>query len=136
MPGVTGSAEKSQSMKGESQSALDLRFQPGDDLSADERWRLASRMAQSRPFHRAARLQAFLLFIVERTLRNRLEELSEYEIGVQVFQRPAHFNPADDSIVRSSARILRAKELEYFATEGRGEALQIQVPKGAYIPEF
>ena len=108
----------------------------GTDWSSDPRWLLAQRVEQSETFRHSARLRGFLLFIVERTVRGRAAELAEYEIGTQVFDRSADFNPADDSIVRSSARLLRAKLKEYFDGEGRDEPLLIEVPKGGYVPEF
>src|SRR5271157_2236282 len=101
---------------------------PGD-LSSDPRWLLAQRVAQSELFRHSPRLRGFLLFVVERTLRNCTAELGEYEIGTRAFDRTADFNPADDSIVRSSARLLRTKLKEYFAGEGRQEPLLIEVPK-------
>lgn len=106
------------------------------DLASDARWLLAQRVTQSEQFRHSPRLRGFLLFIVERALRNCPAELVEYEIGIRAFDRTADFNPADDSIVRSSARLLRAKLKEYFAGEGRAEPLVIEVPKGAYVPEF
>ena len=106
------------------------------DLASDPRWRLAQRVAQSELFRHSPRLRAFLLFVVERTLRNCAAELSEYEIGTRVFDRTADFNPAEDSIVRSSARLLRGKLKDYFTGEGGQEPLVIEVPKGAYVAEF
>lgn len=106
------------------------------DLSSDSRWLLAQRVAQSEPFRHSPRLRGFLLFIVERTIRNGAAELGEYEIGTQAFDRTADFDPASDSIVRSSARLLRAKLKEYFDGDGRKEPLLIEVPKGGYVPAF
>ncbi len=105
-------------------------------LSQDERWQLAQRIAHCESFRRAPRLRSFLLFVVEKAVRNQLTDLSEYAIGIEVFERPATFNPADDSLVRSSARQLRAKLHEYFETEGRVERLILEIPKGSYLPEF
>ena len=62
--------------------------------------------------------------------------MSEYEIAFQVFRRPQSFNPADDSIVRSSARQLRQKLGEYYLNAGRDETLLVEIPKGAYVPVF
>jgi hypothetical protein len=109
---------------------------PAGSLSADPRWLLAQRVAQSELFRHSPRLRGFLLFIVERTLRNGAAELVEYEIGTRAFDRTPDFNPADDSIVRSSARLLRAKLKEYFDGEGHEEPVVIEVPKGGYVPEF
>ena len=106
------------------------------ELATDERWLLAQRIAQSQAFHRSPRLREFLLFIVERTVTGRSNELCEYEIGVQALGRPPRFNPSEDSAVRSLARQLRAKLHEYFEGEGCSERIVLDVPKGGYIPEF
>lgn len=106
------------------------------ELSTDSRWALTQRVAHSEGFRRAPRLRAFLLYVVEHQLTRPEEELNEYQIATSVFDRPASFNPTEESIVRSSARQLRVKLQEYFDGEGRGESLVLVIPKGAYIPEF
>ncbi len=87
----------------------------------DERWELVQRIAQS-------------LYVCERALTAPGLEVGEYEIGQEVFKRPATFSPAEDSIVRSSARQLRAKLQEYFQTTGHDEKQFLEIPKGAYLP--
>jgi hypothetical protein len=83
-------------------------------LSDDSRWALTQRIAQSEGFRRAPRLRAFLLYVAEHQLTRPEVELNEYQIATSVFDRPASFNPVEESIVRSSARQLRAKLHEYF----------------------
>jgi hypothetical protein len=97
---------------------------------------LLDRIAASRTFHRSPRLREVLLDIGEKTLAGRTRELSEQLIGVRVFGRDATYNPAEDTIVRSSARQLRQKLAEYFATEGRDETLVMEIPKGGYVAAF
>lgn len=106
------------------------------DLAPDERWQLAQRISRSESFRRAPRLRSFLLFVVEKAVRNQPSHLNEYTIGMDVFERRASFNPAEDSVVQSSARQLRAKLHEYFETEGRSERRILEIPKGSYLPEF
>ncbi len=106
------------------------------EIEADERWQLAQRIARWEAFRRAPRLRSFLLFVVEKAVRNQHAELTEYIIGREVFERPVSFHPADDSLVRTSARQLRAKLHDYFETEGRNEPLLLEIPKGSYVPEF
>src|SRR5690242_1694075 len=60
-------------------------------------------------FSNSARMSRFLQLAVERTLEQRGEELKEYVIGVEVFDRPPSFDPRIDPIVRVEARRLRAK---------------------------
>lgn len=105
-------------------------------LANDSRWMLTQRIAQSEGFRRAPRLRAFLLYVAEHQLTRPDEELNEYQIATSVFERPASFNPAEESIVRASARQLRAKLHEYFEGEGRGEDQIVVIPKGRYVPEF
>jgi hypothetical protein len=102
----------------------------------DERWKLVQRIAASDQFRRAPRLRDFLLFVSERTLASPGAEISEYEISQEVFKRPPTFSPAEDSIVRSSARQLRAKLHEYFEEAGREEEQILEIPKGSYAPIF
>jgi len=79
-----------------------------------------------------------LLFLAERALEGRTQELTEYNIGRAVFDRPPDFNPSEDNIVRVSMRQLRAKLKDYFDTDGLEEEVIIELPKGvgAYVPIF
>jgi hypothetical protein len=97
---------------------------------------LANRIAASSPFRKSPRLREFLLFIVERSLAGHGDALAESEIGCHVFNRPAGYDPSEDSIVRTTARQLRQKVKEYFETEGREEAWVLEIPKGGYAPVF
>lgn len=81
-------------------------------------------------------LKRLLRLVVERTLNGRSELLKEYNLGVEVFQRPPEYDPKLDPIVRVQARRLRAKLDEYYAGEGAQDSLIIEIPKGAYVPVF
>ncbi|HLZ07563.1 MAG TPA: hypothetical protein VKT80_03180, partial [Chloroflexota bacterium] len=68
-------------------------------------------------------------------LEDRLDSLKEYSIGVAVFDRPKHYNPAEDPIVRVEARRLRKKLDEFYGANPQ-EPVVIDVPKGGYLPTF
>ena len=104
--------------------------------SCEEHRRLAHRIAESPPFRKSPRMREFLFFIVERTLQGQGQELTEQNIGRQVFGRPADYSPTEDNIVRVSARQLRSKLKEYFESNGLEEEFILEVPKGAYLPVF
>lgn len=87
-------------------------------------------------FAQSARMQRFLSFVVERTLAGQTADLKEYTIGVEVFDRPADYDPRIDSIVRVEARRLRRKLREYYAGPGAKSPIVISLPEGAYIPQF
>lgn len=90
----------------------------------------------SRSFRNAPLLQKFLAFITSESAEGRHEELSEYVIATRVFGRPADFDPASDTIVRTQAYRLRTKLKEYYENEGKAERVLVEVPKGRYVPLF
>src|SRR5262245_32530965 len=87
-------------------------------------------------FARNERMSRFLRFVVERQLEGRDSELKESLIGVEVVGRQPGFDPQQDSTVRSEAARLRARLAEYYAGEGRGDPVVIELPKGGYTPRF
>lgn len=97
---------------------------------------MALRVAQSADFQRANRLREFFLYVCEKSLTNRKNEIREQVIGVEVFGRPPDYNPAEDNVVRVEARDLRKRLDIYFLTQGRDEPLRIRIPKGSYVPYF
>lgn len=64
--------------------------------------------SQSSLFLRSRQLQRMLRFLVEEAVSGRGDRLKEYVLGVEVFGRPASYDPRLDSIVRVEARRLRA----------------------------
>jgi TolB-like protein/Flp pilus assembly protein TadD len=94
------------------------------------------RILASREFVGSERMCRFLRVAVTETLEERSDDLKEYRIGVDVFDRQESFDPGADPIVRVEARRLRAKLAKYYATEGRYDELVIELPKGRYVPTF
>lgn len=87
-------------------------------------------------FAGAERMRRFLRFVIERQLAGRSAELKEYTIGVEVFDRPANYDPRIDPIVRVEARRLRSKLSAYYEGVGKAEGIGIELPKGSYVPRF
>lgn len=117
-------------------SSSDSDWPPGFHLVADRRWQLAQRIAASSSFAKSALLSRFLLYVCEREITGRTAEISEHQIGVQVFGRRPGYNPGEDNIVRNYARQLRHRLERYFQEEGKSEELCIQIPRGTYVPAF
>jgi hypothetical protein len=69
-------------------------------------------------------------------LDNKPEGATEQQVGICVYDRPPGYNPNEDNIVRSQARLLRLKLEHHFANEGKDEAIMITIPKGRYLPAF
>jgi len=85
---------------------------------------------------RAERLIQLLNFLVETTLSGNAHYLKETTIGVSVFGRSPDYDPKTDTIVRSQAWRLRAKLVDYYASEGAEDSVIISVPKGQYTAMF
>jgi predicted ATPase len=94
------------------------------------------RILRSRTFGTAPVLSRFLNYLVERTLNGTGDQLKEYSVGVEVFDRGVAFDPRNDTIVRVEARRLRSKLEDYYRNEGRSDRVVIKIPKGRYTAVF
>lgn len=92
------------------------------------------KILSSRTFTRSERLARFLTFTVEQTLAGRSEEIKEFVIGVEVFDKDASYDPRMDPIVRVEARRLREKLRKYYETDGKSDPICIEFPTGSYVP--
>ena len=107
------------------------------EFDGDPRWQLVLRVIASPQFTRSARLKTFLQYVARCALLDHAEKVTEQQIGIHVFGRPASYNAGDDNIVRSQARFLRTKLAEYFdSAAGQHEAIVLTIPKGSYLPHF
>ena len=106
--------------------------EPTEELVREE----LAKIVASTPFHRGEKLCRFLRYVVEETLAGRPESLKEYNIGVVVYERRADYETRVDSTVRVEASRLRTKLIEYYAGEGAGSGVRIELPKGSYVPRF
>jgi hypothetical protein len=93
-------------------------------------------LLRSPAFERSERLQNFLRYICDLTIRGESQRINEYLIGSQVFRKGADYNPNEDSVVRRQAHTLRQKLQDYYANEGRDHAVRIELPVGRYVPVF
>ncbi|MBV9081782.1 MAG: PD40 domain-containing protein, partial [Acidobacteriaceae bacterium] len=94
------------------------------------------RILDSSLFVHSQNLQRLLKHVVELTLCGRSDEIKEYALGVEVFNRGSSFDPRTDTIVRVEARRLRSRLNEYYSGEGAAARILISIPKGSYVPEF
>ena len=109
--------------------------EPRPDADAAAQLQL-ERVLTSVAFRQVDRLKRFLNFIVSEALAGRGDQLKEYVIGVQVFDKDSSFDPRADPIVRVQARRLRARLVRYYRGEGGADAILIELPKGGYAPVF
>ena len=68
-----------------------------------------ARIVNSPRFISSPRLCRFLTHIVNRAIHGDLDNLKEFSIAVEVFDRNSEYDPSIDATVRVEARRLRAK---------------------------
>jgi TolB-like protein/tetratricopeptide (TPR) repeat protein len=87
-------------------------------------------------FRNSERMRRFLRITVERTLAGATDQLKEFSLGHDVFDRGEGYDPRTDAIVRVEARRLRKKLRSYYEGEGLLDKIVIQFHPGNYIPSF
>lgn len=92
------------------------------------------RMCACPVFAQTQRMGALLKYLVEAELDGTAARLNQYRIAIDVLGRDERFDPAADSIVRVEMGRLRAKLLEFYATEGADDPVILGLPKGHYQP--
>ncbi len=95
-----------------------------------------NQVLQSQGFRSSKRSQDFLRYVVERTLEGQADTLKERTIGIDVFGRSSAYDPSDDATVRVKAGEVRKRLGLFYASEGRQDEVRIELPHGAYVPEF
>jgi adenylate cyclase len=77
-----------------------------------------------------------LLYLCNRALEGTGEQINEYAIGVDVFEKTSSFDPRIDSIVRTEMGRLRHKLNDYYASESEASTVRIELPLRSYVPAF
>jgi hypothetical protein len=90
------------------------------------------RLAASRSLHGSDSLCKLLRYLATHSAKNPGASPKEYQIATEVFGRHENFDPHLDSLVRVQAARLRAKLTEYYAAEGAGDPIVVELPKGTY----
>lgn len=103
-------------------------------VTAEECRDVIEHICASSGLKRAARLRDFLHYVAQRSLQGT--SVSEYEIGIHVFNRPENFDTTSDNIVRVTASELRKRIHNYYVTEGTRERILVDIPRGSYTPRF
>ncbi len=98
--------------------------------------RQLSKIIHSKPFRHASALQRLLQYLISKALADPFADIKEYTIGMEVFERGPDYDPQSDTIVRVQIHRLRIKVKEYYETEGIGDPILVDIPKGHYIPSF
>lgn len=104
---------------------------PAADITAE-----VDRILLSKGFANAGRLSRLLRYVVEKTVSGEADQLKEYVVGVEVFDRDEKYDPRLDAIVRVEAGRLRSRLDEYYNNEGATSSMRISLPRGGYVAQF
>ncbi|WP_312366146.1 hypothetical protein [Ensifer sp.] len=94
------------------------------------------RILADKEFRGSERHRKLLRYVVDEFYAGRSGKIKAYSIAVDVFGRPASFDPDADPIVRVEAARLRAALAQYYETAGDKVGLRIELAKGNYVPTF
>ena len=87
-------------------------------------------------FAQSTRCKSFLRHVVLTALTGNSDQLKERIIGIAVFGRSNDFNTGGDSIVRVTANEVRKRLSQYYQESKITPSVQIDLPRGTYVPEF
>ncbi len=85
-------------------------------------------------FEADSRLHRLLAHVLEREIAGEGASLKAYSIGLDVFDKPADFDPSADSSVRVAAGRLRTALKLFENSEYANTAWQVELPVGTYRP--
>src|SRR4029453_15473970 len=93
------------------------------------------RIIAGQTFAHSDALASLLRYVVEKAASGRADGIKENTIALEVFGRSS-YDAQIDSLVRVQAAKLRKRLATYYETEGCGDPVRIEIPKGSYVPTF
>jgi hypothetical protein len=87
-------------------------------------------------FSQSSRCKRFLSHVVNYALTGHADQLKERIIGVKVFDRACDYDTGEDSIVRVTANEVRKRIGQFYQESKSNHSIQIDLPRGSYVPEF
>lgn len=87
-------------------------------------------------FSQSSRCKRFLSYVVGQALSGKADQLKERIIGVKVFDRANDYDTGEDSIVRVTANEVRKRIGQFYQESKTNHPIQIDLPRGSYIPDF
>ena len=94
------------------------------------------RIVSSKAFKTSEVHRNLLAYLSEKSLSGEAQNLKEYTVGLDVFGKPASYDPRQESVVRMHVGRLRQKLAEYYRTDGLEDPIIVDLPKGAFALTF
>ncbi|WP_171168736.1 tetratricopeptide repeat protein [Ruegeria sp. HKCCA0370] len=112
------------------------RDKSGNDLSVEEKRAAVASVVESRIFANSPRLKEFLIYVTEKSLSEEGADLSAKSIGFHLYGRDTVDETNSANFVRVEAGRLRRSLDDYYDSDGRADAVRVQIRKGGYAPTF
>jgi hypothetical protein len=94
------------------------------------------RILQSKAFRTSEVQRNLLAYLADKSINGSADSLKEYVIGVDVFDKPASYDPQQVSAVRMHVGRLRQKLADYYRLEGTEDPVIVDLPKGGFKVTF
>ncbi|HEY7333671.1 MAG TPA: hypothetical protein VH639_02225 [Bryobacteraceae bacterium] len=94
------------------------------------------RILQSKAFRTSEVQRNLLAYLAEKSISGNADSLKEYTVGLDVFAKPASYDPRQESTVRMHVGRLRQKLAEYYRLEGVDDPVIVDLPKGGFKVTF
>jgi hypothetical protein len=94
------------------------------------------RIVQSKAFRTSEVQRNLLNYLAEKSISGNADALKEYTVGLDVFAKPASYDPRQESTVRMHVARLRQKLAEYYRLEGVDDPVIVDLPKGGFKMTF
>src|ERR1700733_4291779 len=94
------------------------------------------RIVQSKAFRTSEVHRNLLQYLAEKSLSGTADSVKEYTVGLDVFGKPASYDPRQESVVRMHVGRLRQKLAEYYRSEGVDDPILVDLPKGGFTLTF
>lgn len=95
---------------------------------------IVERILNSKHFSHAPKKRKFVQMVCDYYLAGRADELNEYLIGREVYERNDHYSPTEDPVVRVGAHDVRKRLEQYYQHEGQQDEIHLEIPLGSYGP--
>ena len=94
------------------------------------------RIVSSKAFKTSEVHRNLFNYLADKSLAGEAQNLKEYTVGLDVFGKPASYDPRQESVVRMHVGRLRQKLAEYYRTEGVDDPIIVDLPKGGFALTF
>jgi hypothetical protein len=94
------------------------------------------RIVSSKAFKTSEVHRNLFNYLADKSIAGEAHNLKEYTVGLDVFGKPASYDPRQESVVRMHVGRLRQKLAEYYRTEGTDDPVIVDLPKGGFALTF